>query len=55
MAKNKYKETNLQQPIEKQDTAAWANIEKTKDVSKVTIPSETQTNNNREWVNVNQK
>lgn len=55
MAENKCKERNMQQPIEKHDTAAWANIETEKEVSKVTIPSEAQVTNSKQWVDVNEK
>jgi hypothetical protein len=54
MADNK-KEKFMAMPIEKHDTAAWANIEKTKDVSKVTIPSELQVGNAKEHVDSNEK
>lgn len=55
MAENTFKEKNMAVPIEKHDTAAWANIEKTKRVSKVTIPSETQVRNSKEHVDSNEK
>ncbi|MGI6120030.1 MAG: CDIF630_02480 family spore surface protein [Desulfosporosinus sp.] len=42
-------------PIEQHTTAAWANIEKLKDVSNVTIPSEIEVYNAKEWVDSNQK
>jgi hypothetical protein len=55
MAKNKTKEHFMAIPIEKHDTAAWANIESTKPDSNVTVPSEIQIRNNKEWVDTNQK
>lgn len=55
MAKNRTKESFMAIPIEKHDTAVWANIEATKPVSKVTIPSDIQVRNNKEWVDSNQK
>ncbi|HHV29012.1 CDIF630_02480 family spore surface protein [Acetivibrio mesophilus] len=55
MAENKYKQKNMATPIEKHDTAAWANIEKEKPDSKVPIPSETQVKNAKEYVDTNQK
>lgn len=55
MAENRYKEKHLGIPIEKHDTAAWANIEETKPVSNVTIPSQTQVRNAKEHVDTNQK
>lgn len=42
-------------PIEKHSTAAWANIEKEKPVSKVPMPSTFDVELAREWVNQNQK
>jgi hypothetical protein len=55
MARNIYKEKHLAMPIEKHDTAAWANIEQTKPVSNVTIPSEIQVRNAKEHVDTNEK
>ncbi|MCX7773380.1 MAG: DUF3787 domain-containing protein [Clostridia bacterium] len=55
MADNRYKEKNMAMPIEKHDTAAWANIEKTKDVSNVTMPSEFQVRNAKKHVDNNEK
>ncbi len=52
---NKFKEKFVGMPIEKHENAAWANIEKTKDVSKVTEPSEVQVANAKEYVDSNQK
>lgn len=42
-------------PIEQHTTAAWANIEKTKEISNVSIPSEIEVGNAKEWVDTNQK
>ena len=53
--KNKYKEKNMAMPIEKHDTAAWANIEKTRRVSGVTEPGEQQVRNAKDYVDANQK
>ena len=55
MAKNKYKEYNMGVPVEKHDTAAWANIEAVKNASNVTMPSEIQVRNAKEHVDTNQK
>jgi len=55
MADNKFKEKYMATPIEKHDTAAWANIETTKQVSKVTMPSEEQVDNAKEHVDANEK
>lgn len=43
------------QPIEKHNTAAWADINEKQPVSNVTIPSEANVKNAKEWVDVNQK
>lgn len=55
MAENRHKERNMAMPIEKHNTAAWANIEETKPVSKVTVPSEIQVRNAKEHVDTNEK
>ena len=55
MADNRYKEKNMTTPIEKHETAAWANIESTKQISKVTMPSEEQVDNAKEHVDSNEK
>lgn len=55
MAENNYKEKHIAMPIEKHNTAAWANIEKTKPVSKVTMPNEKQVRNAKEYVDTNEK
>lgn len=55
MAKNKSKERFMARPIEQHDTAAWANIEKTKPLSNVTMPNEIEVRNAKEWVDTNQK
>ncbi|MDR3542886.1 MAG: DUF3787 domain-containing protein [Desulfosporosinus sp.] len=49
------KEPLKTRPIEQHTTAAWANIEKLKEVSKVAIPSEIEVGNAKEWVDSNQK
>lgn len=49
------KEKNMSLPYEKHNTAAWANIYKTKPVSGVTIPDEFEVMNAKEWVDSNQK
>lgn len=51
----KKKEKNLRMPVEKHDTAAWANIEKKKSHSQVTVPSEFQVINAKEYVDENEK
>lgn len=55
MNKPKKRRTLAERPIEKHDTAAWANIERLKDVSQVTIPSEVEAMNAKEWVDQNHK
>jgi len=49
------KDRNLGVPVEKHDTAAWANIEKKKSHSQVTVPSEFQVINAKEYVDENEK
>ncbi len=51
----KQPETQKLRPIEQHTTAAWANIEKIKEISHVTIPSEVEVGNAKEWVDSNQK
>lgn len=55
MAEKNYKQKNMAAPIEKHNTAAWANIEKKKPESGVTIPSELQVENAKEYADSNQK
>jgi hypothetical protein len=55
MAENKFKKRFMGMPIEKHDTAAWANISETKPVSQVTVPDETQVMNAKDHVDSNQK
>lgn len=55
MAENKYKGKHMQMPVERHDTAAWANINKMKPVSNVNIPDEVQIRNAKEYVDTNQK
>lgn len=51
----KKKDYNLGVPVEKHDTAAWANIEKKKSHSRVTMPSDYQVINAKEYVDENEK
>lgn len=51
----KKKDQNPCIPVEKHDTAAWANIENMKSHSKVTIPSDYQVINAKEYVDENEK
>ena len=55
MNRETIKSCGFKTPIEKHETAAWANIEKTKPISKVTIPSNTETRNAKDWVDNNEK
>nr|WP_065079593.1 DUF3787 domain-containing protein [Clostridium ragsdalei] len=49
------KDGSMELPIEKHDTAAWANIHKEKSVSKVPVPSEFDVKNAKEYVDSNEK
>lgn len=51
----KKKDYNLGVPVEKHEAAAWANIERKKSHSQVTMPAEEQTINAKEYVDSNQK
>jgi len=55
MAKDKNKRRFMAVPIEKHDTAAWANVEKLKPVSNVNIPDDEQVRNAKEYVDSNEK
>lgn len=55
MAKSIVRSKNYREPIEKHDTAAWADIESVKPGSKVTIPSEANVKNAKDYVDSNQK
>ncbi|HEX2947826.1 MAG TPA: DUF3787 domain-containing protein [Clostridia bacterium] len=55
MPDNKKKDYDLGVPVEKHDTAAWANIEKKKSHSRVTVPSEFQITNAKIHVDENEK
>lgn len=55
MPQNKFKQKNMAMPIENHETAAWANIEHLKPVSRVPVPSEIEVKNAKEWVDTNQK
>jgi hypothetical protein len=55
MADNRSKEKFMAVPIENHETAAWANIEEKKPVSKVPIPSEIEVRNAKEYVDTNEK
>jgi hypothetical protein len=55
MKNHHYKEKFMAMPIENHETAAWANIEKTKPLSNVSIPDESEVFNAKEYVDENQK
>ncbi len=55
MSDQNTKEDLMLRPIEQHTTAAWANIEKLKEISNVTIPSELEVWNAKDWVDTNQK
>jgi hypothetical protein len=55
MVKPTDKKNSNNQPIEKHNTAAWADVDETQPVSNVTIPSEDQVINAKEWVDTNEK
>lgn len=55
MEGDRLKDSLKEVPIEKHDTAAWANIEKLKPVSKVSMPSENDTKNAKDYVDANEK
>ncbi|NLU36631.1 MAG: DUF3787 domain-containing protein [Clostridiales bacterium] len=55
MEKNIKGTRNKREPIEKHDTAAWANIACTKPVTRVHLPSEEEVENAKEYVEINQK
>ncbi|WP_333859231.1 DUF3787 domain-containing protein [Clostridium sp.] len=53
MGKNK--EKNKHSIVENHQTASWANIYKTKPISKVPIPNKIEVENAKEWVDSNEK
>ncbi|EOC99577.1 CDIF630_02480 family spore surface protein [Caldisalinibacter kiritimatiensis] len=55
MKKNKYKLKEKEAPVENHETAAWSNITKTKDVSRVPLPNEFSVEEAKEWVDKNEK
>jgi hypothetical protein len=55
MADNESIKKHFNIPIEKHESAAWANIRKLKPLSNVTVPDEMEIRNAKEWVDTNQK
>jgi hypothetical protein len=55
MNEHESKKDVIKQPIEKHDTAAWADISEKQPVSNVTIPSNFAVENAKDWVDTNEK
>jgi hypothetical protein len=55
MSEHESKKNVIKQPIEKHDTAAWADVSKKQPVSNVTIPSDFAVENAKDWVDTNEK
>ncbi len=55
MKEDKFKDYSMKTPIEKHETAAWADIESQKDISNVSIPSNKSVRDAKDWVDSNQK
>lgn len=55
MSNKKKEEKMLLTPVENHETAAWANIKKTKSQSQVSVPSDLDMEFAKEWVDKNQK
>lgn len=55
MSENKRKQVFMQKPIERHDTASWADVGETQPVTKVIIPKEIGVINAKEYVDQNQK
>ncbi|HBC96717.1 MAG TPA: DUF3787 domain-containing protein [Clostridium sp.] len=53
MSKNK--KSHRKKIIENHETASWANIAKTKPVSKVPMPDENAAESSKKWVDTNEK
>ncbi len=54
MAKKKSKR-NISKPVEKHETAAWADIEKVKPVTNVSMPNESSVRDAKDHVDSNEK
>ncbi|AGC68441.1 hypothetical protein Cst_c14510 [Thermoclostridium stercorarium subsp. stercorarium DSM 8532] len=55
MSDNKKKQMFMQKPIERHDTASWADIEQLEPETGVIIPKESGVINAKEYVDQNQK
>lgn len=49
------KKRNWKKPVESHKTAAWANMETAEEISNVTMPSEMQIDNAKDYVDENEK
>jgi hypothetical protein len=55
MAENRYKEFHMRIPVENHATAAWADRETLKEVSRVNLPDENLVAEAKEYVDENHK
>lgn len=55
MSENRYKESHIKTPVENHATAAWADSERLKEVSRVNMPAEAQVMEAKEYVDENHK
>ncbi|HZJ76331.1 MAG TPA: DUF3787 domain-containing protein [Oscillospiraceae bacterium] len=55
MSENRSKQKNVTVPIEKHQTAPWADMESLKQISRVYKPSEMEVWNAKDWVDSNHK
>lgn len=55
MVKPTDKKNSNNQPIEKHNTAAWADVDEKKPISNVIIPGEDDVINAKDWVDTNEK
>lgn len=55
MTKKTIKSCSFETPIEKHETASWANIKDTVPVSNVSIPTDDEVRNAKDYVDANQK
>lgn len=55
MKNHHYKEKFMAMPIENHETAAWANMEKSKPLTNVNVPYDWMVANAKEYVDENQK
>ncbi|ADL52535.1 CDIF630_02480 family spore surface protein [Clostridium cellulovorans] len=55
MSQNRSNEKITTVPIERHDTAAWANMEKQQGITNVNIPSDFEVDNAKDHVDTNEK